>query len=186
MNETIQTILSRRCYRSFKPEQLKQEELDMIMECGLNAPSALNSQGWHFTVIQKQDVIRWMNSEIIKELPQSAKDRMTARNGGNEDFSVFYNAPTVVFVSGVAEDHYSPMNCSFATENMCLAAESLNIGSCIIGLAAFLFSTPKGEEYIKELGIPDGYKPLYAVVFGYKGMEMTKPERASGKVNVIA
>lgn len=185
MNETINTILSRRSCRGYKPEQLKQDEIDVIIECGLHAPSAKNTQAWHFTVVQNKELIDWMNTETVKLLPQQTKDRMTSRNGGNDNLSLFYKAPTLVLVSGDTRDRYMQMNCSFAAENMCVAAQSLNIGSCIIGLAALLFDTPKADEYIKELGIPEGYKPLYAVVFGYKDMEMNKPERLAGKVNVI-
>lgn len=185
MNETINAIMSRRSTRGFKTEQLKKDEINTIIDCGLNAPSAMNAQNWHFTVIQNKDLIDWMNMQIKEVLPAPARERMMARYNGSDDFSLFYNAPTVVIVSGLVDDKYSSMNCSFASENMCLAAESLNIGSCIIGLAALLFNTPKADEYIKELGIPNGYKPLYAVSFGYKDIDMTRPERVNGKVNFI-
>lgn len=185
MNETIKTILNRRSCRAYKDEQISNEELSFILDCGLSAPSAMNSQDWHFTVIQNKDLIDEMNMQIKKILPQPAKERMLSRNNGNENYSMFYFAPTVIIISGFNDDNYSQINCSLATQNMCLAAESLDIGSCVIGFAAMLFHSPKREEYIKKLNIPDNYKPLYAVCFGYKDMEMMKPERISGKVNFI-
>lgn len=185
MNDTIRTIQNRRSYRAYKQEQITKEQLDIIIDSGLNAPSAMNTQNWHFTVIQNEDLINWMNAKIKTELTQEFKERLIERNGGNEDFSVFYKSPTVIIVSGIKDDRYSIMNCSFATQNMCLAAESQNIGSCIIGMAALMFNTPKCDEYIKELGIPKDYMPLFAVCFGYKGMEASKPERIKNKVNYI-
>jgi len=61
MNETIQTILSRRSVRSYSSEQIKDEELDLILKAGLYAPSAHNQQSWHFTVIQDKEVINKLN-----------------------------------------------------------------------------------------------------------------------------
>lgn len=186
MNQTIETILNRRSYRAYQSKQITSDELSAILDCGLNAPSAMNSQSWHFTVIQNKGVIDWMNTQIKELLPQPAKERMIARNDGKEDFSVFYNAPTVFIVSGLKDDNYSTINCGLATQNMCLAAESLGVGSCIIGFAAFLFNAPQSEQYIRELGISEEYKPLYAVCFGYKNMQAQRPDRVENKVNIIA
>ncbi len=49
-----------------------------------------------------------------------------------------------------------------------LAAESLDIGSCWIGLVNFLFKSGRGTEYCKKLEIPEGYEPYYAITLGYK------------------
>lgn len=38
MNQVLETIKSRRSTRSFKAEQLKQEELDLMIEVGICAP----------------------------------------------------------------------------------------------------------------------------------------------------
>ncbi|MBF0442411.1 MAG: nitroreductase family protein [Oligoflexales bacterium] len=185
MNETIKTIYSRRSMRAFKPEQLKEEDVSTIIDCGLNAPSALNSQGWHFTVVQNKGLIEKMNTRIKEVLPTPARQRYLERHNGNENFSIFYAAPTIVVVSGLKDDAYTQINCALATENMCLAAESLGIGSCIIGMATLIFNSPDVDEYIKDLSIPQGYKPMYAVSFGYKNMQMTKPARIPNKVNYI-
>ena len=45
MNETMQTILTRRSIRAFKPDMLPRETIDAIIEAGLYAPSGMNTQG---------------------------------------------------------------------------------------------------------------------------------------------
>ncbi len=115
-------------------------------------------------------------------IKSSARRSMRTFPGGTA--SVFYNAPVIITVSCPA-DGSGNINAALATENICLAAESLGLGSCIIGLAAFLFNTPGGERYFNELQIPEGYKPIHAVCVGYKNMENEAPERAPGKVAVI-
>ena len=52
MNGTIKNILERRSIRAYKPEQISTLELNTILEAGKFAPSAMNGQPWHFTVIQ--------------------------------------------------------------------------------------------------------------------------------------
>jgi nitroreductase len=65
---------------------------------------------------------------------------------------------------------------SAAIQNMLIAAESLGIGSCWIGLARFYFMDPLN---CKRLKIPEGCEPKYAVIFGYKpdGFVGKAPER---------
>ena len=52
MNETIKTLLERRSIRKFKPAQIKEEELNAILEAGMYAPSGANQQSALFVVIQ--------------------------------------------------------------------------------------------------------------------------------------
>lgn len=66
MSETLQTIKERRSIRNFKDEQVKEQDLQAVLEAGLYAPSAMNEQSWHFTVIQ--------NTELLKKFTQIAKN----------------------------------------------------------------------------------------------------------------
>ena len=44
MNEVLKVLKERRSIRAFRPEPLKKEDLDAIVEAGLYAPSAKNLQ----------------------------------------------------------------------------------------------------------------------------------------------
>jgi len=182
-NDTVRSIMERRSVRQFKPDQITAQQLECIVDCGLNAPSAMNTQSWHFTVIQNAGLIDWMNGKIKENMPAAAAQRYKGRAG--EDFSVFYGAPTVVLVSGDKNDSYTDANCAYATQNMCVAAQSLGVASIVIGMARFLFVTPEADAYAKEFGIPDGYRPLYAVCFGYADMQPEAPARLDDRINYI-
>ena len=43
MNETIQSILNRRCIRSYEERDVEEEKINAILECGKYAPSAMVS-----------------------------------------------------------------------------------------------------------------------------------------------
>jgi nitroreductase len=185
MNQTLQTIRNRRSTRAFKPEQINEEELNAIIEAAIYAPSATNKQPWHFTVVQNKEMLEKLN-ESFKELAKKSDNDYVKRVGDNEKFHVFYNAPTVILVSGDEQNHYAAVDCATAVENMLIAATSLDIGSCWIGFIAYLLNSENGKEFMKELGIPEGYKQLHAVALGYKKVNVTNaPARKENSVNYV-
>jgi len=163
-NKVLKIIKSRRSIRAYLPKQIKGKELRAILEAGAYAPSAHNEQAWHFTVIRNKELIDRI-SEKAKELMAAQKDGWVKEMGGKRSFHVLYNAPTVIVVS-MRKDAIAPLvDCSAAIQNMLLAAESLGIGSCWIGLARFYFSIKKE---LPRLKLPKGHEPCFAVTFGYK------------------
>ena len=66
---------------------------------------------------------------------------------------------------------------------MLLAAESLDIGSCWIGLVRYYFTL---KDDLPRLDLPEGYEPCYAVALGYKGSRPAgAPPRKENAVNYI-
>lgn len=185
MVETLKVIRNRRSTRAFMPEQIKEEELKEILDAGIYAPSANNKQPWHFTVIQNKELIDRLNTDF-KELAQKSGNSYLESVGKNEKFHVFYNAPTVILLSGDKNNHSAAVDCAAAAENMLIAAEALGIGSCWIGFIAHLLNSEKSSEYNKELGIPEGYREFHAVALGYKKIiAANAPARKENTINYI-
>jgi nitroreductase len=176
MNAVLETIKNRRSTRKFRPEQIRQAELEQILEAGTYAPSGHNCQPWHFLVVQDREALAAINDCTKREMAKLA-DRHLAERAANPRYHIFYHAPTVIIVSGdwaatspvalaATGQSYTPLtDCAAAIQNMLLAAESLNIGSCWIGVVNFWFALPEETE---KLAVPKGYKPLFAVSLGYK------------------
>ena len=185
MNEIIENILNRRSVRVYAEEQIKQEDLELVLKSGLYSPSGCNMQPWHFTVVQNDTIIDELNVETKKELLNCENDYFK-EFAKNEKYNIFYNAPTIIIVSGEKKALVPETDCAAATENMILAAESLNIGTCWIGLVTFLFKSEQGAKYLKMLEIPEGYEPYYAITMGYKKYPNPKPQpRRENTVNYI-
>lgn len=184
MNETIKTILSRRSTRAYKQEQIKEEELQLILQAGQYAPSAINEQPWHFIVVQNKEMLKKINDACKAAFINSGNPRFADR-AKEEDFSAFYNCPTLIIVSAQEKTVAPQLDCALALENMFLAGESLNIGSCWIHAIAGILNSPEGQELKKELGIPEGYLAYCSGAFGYKAMEPTAPERKENIVTII-
>jgi len=162
-NLVLQTIQNRRSIRKFKTEQISEQELQTILDAGIQAPSANNSQSWHFTVVQNQEMIKYMSNTAKAAMVATGEDKLVSL--GQTAFNIFYNAPTVIIVSGSQKDGSALVNCGAAIENMLLAAESINLGACWIGFVKFFFANQEG---VKKLQLPENYQPFYAVAIGYK------------------
>ncbi|HSA07199.1 MAG TPA: nitroreductase family protein [Candidatus Gastranaerophilales bacterium] len=185
MNSTINAILNRRSVRSYSHKQIKNEELELILKAGLYAPSAHNQQPWHFTVIQDKKIIKNLNL-AAKQVMLELENESLKKYAEDEHFDIFYDVPTIIVISGEKSAIIPDIDCAAATQNMLLAAESLNIGSCWIGLVRHLFMIDKVGEYIKLFNIPEGFEPYYAITLGYKTIEdKPAPPRRENTVNYI-
>lgn len=185
MNETLKSILTRRSIRHYKPEQIKDKELQAILDAGKFAPSAMNQQSWHFTVIQNKEMLNKI-TQIGRAAFLKSENKYFAERAKAENFCFFHNAPTFIIVS-CDEKAIAPQNDgSLALGNMFLAAHSLEIGSCWIHAMNFLFSTAEGKELKRELKIPEGYIAVGSGAFGYKDEESPDPApRKEDTVNFI-
>lgn len=185
MNETIQTILKRRSIRAYEPTQITDEELEIILEAGKFAPSGANSQSWHFSVLQKIDLMDRLNAVVRETFLHSNNPRMLQR-AADENFSVFYKAPTAIIVSADESAITPQWDSTLAIGNMFLAAASLGIGSCWIHAIVHIFESEEGMSFKEELCIPDGYKVFGAGVFGYPSGDLPEPApRKEGTVDII-
>lgn len=169
MNETIKTILNRRSIREFKEEQINDEDINTILECGRYAPSGMNMQSYAFVVIQNEDMMHELINESMK---------ITGQNS-----SPFYGAPTVVLVFGDENIATYVKDASTAIENMHIAATALNLGACWINCVEDLFNSEDGEKLREEIQVPSNYKCVGSLAIGY--IEGTYPEAKPRRENIV-
>ncbi len=168
MNETVDVILKRRSVRNFLDKMISKEELRMIVDAGLFAPSAKNKQNWHFTVIT--------NKERIDEINNLALAGMTKLDLEiSDDYHIFFHAPVVISISSKIEG-YSQVNAGCVVENMAIAAASMGIGSCIIGQARYMYHQANKADIDRVLKIPENYDHDIAICFGYPKGDMNEPK----------
>jgi nitroreductase len=182
MNNTLDIIKKRRSIRNFKPDQIADSEIAAIIEAGMYAPSARGDQSWQFTVVQNGELLQEL-SEGVKRIYASLDNPFLQSLGKNEKYHLFFHAPTVILVSGNKEALLPEIDCAVCIQNMLLAAESLNIGSCWISGVNRLAAIEEGRSVFEKLNIPDGYRQYFSVAFGYKNIE--NPKAAPRKENII-
>ena len=159
-NETMRSILARRSYRTFDSRPVDDEALETIVTAGLYAPSGMNRQPWHFTVIRSREMLeRFGAARRALPLPPGIPPEVAARMG-----DPMRNAPVVILVSA-RETGTSLEDSCLAMENMFIAAASLGIMSGwdhAIVKDMFLH-----DSELKAELIPEGYTVYAAAFFGY-------------------
>jgi nitroreductase len=126
-----------------------------------------------------------IESWIVDEIRRSGDERrlkLIERSQGK----LFYGAPTLLILSADSSDPFGTTNIAALIENLLIAAESLNIGSCWIGMLTALARSQKKEEYAEKLHLPKGFLPYFGVVLGYKAIgEVPMPERRKDIISFL-
>lgn len=167
MSETLRIIKDRFSCRSFTEKMPTDEYLKLIAEAGTQAPSGMDRQGWHISVVKNKDLIREMEDEgkkILEAMDKKMYEKIMSRGG-----KVFYNAPCMIMIS-IKETNprgAEMVDCGILAQTMVLAAESLGLNTLHCGFAGLSFAGAKREEFIKRLQFPEGYQPGMAILLGY-------------------
>lgn len=180
---TLQSIRERSSHRKYREIQLTEDQLDNIVTAALQSPSAVNAQPWHFSVVQDQALLADINSAAALHATKRAANTRSARFD-DPAFHVFYHAPTVIFISA-HKGHYAPVDCGIAVQSMALAAESLSLGSVILGLPREAFVEEDKARFEQALGFPPGYEYVVAIALGTPDDEKTPHEIDKAKVTYL-
>jgi nitroreductase len=181
----METIKSRRAIRSFENKPVPDSAVLTMLEAATYAPSAINIQPWKFTLITNKEMMKQLSDMakpvLLRMLPDVGDEGLLGlkKTLSNPQYNIFYNAPLLIFVSGI-KSPYAIYDCSMAAQNMMLAAFTLGIGSCWIGTAVGLANEPKVKA---ELGVPDDHEVHAAIIFGYpKGGFPKAPKKSPAQI----
>ena len=165
-------IRTRRSCRSYKPEQITDEQLNVVLEAGTYAPTSRGLQS-PFIVAVQNDVLKerlaQMNAEVM-----------------GVTTNPYYDAPTYVLVFVPEDAPNGVQDASLVLENMMLAAHAQGLGSCWIHREREMFATEEGKELMRQWGLPEGLVGIGALSLGYPDSEPSpaKP-RKEGYVRVV-
>ena len=158
-NSPISWILSRRSIRKYQNAEIPQNEINILLKSAMQAPSAVNKQPWHFIVIKDKSIFK-----KIAEIHRSA--------------SFIDTASHAILICGDEQlEHdkgYSILDCSAATQNILLAANTLGIGACWIGIHP---REKRKEAFHQLFGLPEHVQPISLVSLGYPAEEKEMAER---------
>lgn len=138
-NPVIDAILSGYSVRNYSSVSVTDQQLDLILKCGIKAPSANNRQPWKFTVIKDDATMKEIINDVVP---------------GN----------VLIIISGVETlpaGTTPDFDCGLATQSMFIAAEGL-------GLGARIYGSPVRNVNLKREAyqIPAGYKAVMVLRVG--------------------
>jgi nitroreductase len=130
-------ILSGISERAYTTVPVTDQQIDVILRCGIKAPSAMNLQPWKFTVVKDEATMK----KIIPDV--------TAGN-------------VLIIISGADSKNGLPaFDCGLATESMFIAAHGLGLGARIYGSPVKSITTGRDSYQI-----PTGFSPVMVLRIG--------------------
>jgi nitroreductase/NAD-dependent dihydropyrimidine dehydrogenase PreA subunit len=193
--QLVRLMASRRSCRHFLDKPVSPDVLDDLVKIGCTAPSATNCQMWTFTVLPDRNAVlslgkslrdfyvnlnrlaakSWLRNlmalvgkrelqtyfrnyydfvnEALVEFERSGRDRL------------FYGAPAAVVVGCTRGASLPKEDTLLASQNILLAAHSMGLGSCLIGMAVEAMKNDRSIQ--RSMGIPEK-ETVYAVIaLGY-------------------
>lgn len=153
MKETLKDLKERRSIRAYRPEQIKEEELQAILEAGTYAPTGMGMQSPKIVVVQDKET----------------RDDLSVLNdrymGSGSD--PFYGAPTVLVVLASRERPTCVEDGALVMGNLMNAAHAVGVGSCWIHRAREVFDSEEGKALLKKWGVEGDYVGVGHCILGY-------------------
>jgi nitroreductase len=127
----FELVNKRESCRSYKNVPVEHDKIIACIEAARLAPSACNSQPWHFVVVDDR--------EKARELSPLLQDKVININKYTINVPLFIvvvegNANLLSKFGGRFKDQeYAKIDIGIAAEHICLAATEQGLGSCILG-----------------------------------------------------
>lgn len=208
--QLVRLMASRRSCRNYLDRPVDRAVLDDLVKIGITAPSGTNSQLWTFTIVPtRQGVSAFtervgqfferLNRMAEKSLMRSfmkligkpeldhyyreyyamVKEAMVEWRATGRD-RLFHAAPALIVIASKPRASTPKEDALLAAQNILLAAHSMGLGSCLIGLAV---SAMKNDRTIQRfLGIPDEEEIHAVITLGYPNEEY---QTCAGRYKVL-
>ncbi|HWA88749.1 MAG TPA: nitroreductase family protein [Rhizomicrobium sp.] len=158
-------LRDRRSVREYKREAVPRRTVETLIEAATLAPSAMNEQPWHFTVVQDKALLDTLSDRAKAHMLSSGGPVLEPHRSMLQEraFHIFYHAPALIVISAPEKMPWAVEDCALAAENLMLAAADEGLGTCWIGFAQSLLATDVGTSFI---GLPPGLRCVAPIVVG--------------------
>ncbi|MDR3300652.1 MAG: nitroreductase family protein [Candidatus Accumulibacter sp.] len=170
MNDTLNTIANRYSCRGFSSQPVSKTDLEILVRAGVQAPSSRGNAPWYLAVVTNRELIDQIRDSAFEVITR--RDKLGYQSIMDRGGDLFYNAQALIVVATKPTHDLTPadFDAGLLTGNICLAAHSIGLGTCICGFAthAFhVFKSPDGERFAKQLKFPYGYQMTVAILVGH-------------------
>ena len=174
MNEVIKNMAERRSIRAYKPDRIPREILEQIVEAGYYSPNAGNKQHLRMVICEDPKInerlgkLRMLVTEKFWWPKEGEPFEFTDEelDACDKDNS-FYNAPCVIYLFSKADFEFAEGDAYIMSNDLCLAARSFDVGSCVISVATDYFLVDSAKQILKDWGIPEDYRIFAHTALGY-------------------
>jgi nitroreductase len=189
MMNYAELLQKRRAIRDFRDQEVPLPLVEEILRDATLAPSASNNQPCRFVVVQCRRAIKNLSDESKACLLRDHSDGKIALNPtyvnllADENFNVFYNAPSLIFVAGPKSVGSLDVDAALAAGYIMFAAAARGLGTCWVALGANI----RDPKLRGELGLSENLRIVAPILLGYpKAIPAASERHAPEILRVIA
>ncbi len=150
MHAAIQNMFDRRSIRAYTSDPVSEEDIQLLLEAAMAAPSGRNDRPWHFIIVKERETL----------------DKLADVAGA---YRAIKQAPVCFCVAGDHEkSNLWDVDCASAVTNILNAATALGLGSLWMGVSHDAARTKQVRDL---LSIPENVTPLALVAIGHPAEE---------------
>jgi nitroreductase len=172
----LDAIFVRRSMRSYASDSIDEATVRALLDAAVQAPTAMHLEPWVFAIIQDRATLRRISDRAKGHWAQDAASFQELHRGiegdwagafasrfASPDFSVFYDAGTLIAIGARRLGPFVAADCWLAAENLMLAACAMGLGTCCIGSAVPVLNSPDTKS---ELGIDANVDIVAPIIVG--------------------
>ena len=155
----LDLVKKRYSVRNYLSRTIEPEKMNYIMECVRLAPSAVNFQPWHFSIVTESEKLTGLKSTYTREWIQTAPCIIVACVDHQEAWHRKMDG----------KDH-ADVDIAIAVEHLCLAAAEQGLGTCWV----CNFDASRCKEV---MALPESWEPVVLIPIGYPAEENLPEKR---------
>ena len=179
--EAIEAMITRRSTRKYSDRMPEKDIIEQVIQAGRYAPSGGNNQTTHMIVFTEKETLstlatlvreEFAGMEITEGMYASLKGSILAAKKGGYVFH--YNAPVLIVVANRKGYGNAMADSSCALENMMIAANALDLGSCWINQLHWLDENERIRQYMISHGLSEDETITGGLSLGYPEGELIR------------
>ncbi len=201
--QLVRLMSSRRSCRNFLDKPVDRSILDDLVKIGCTAPSGTNCQLWTFTILPSREAVLTLGTKVrdfyanLNSMAEKKWLRLGLRLVGKPELQqyyqgyyervkeglaefeqtgvdrLFHGAPAAIVVGSRPGATLPKEDAMLASQNILLAAHSMGLGSCLIGMAVEAMKNDRNVQ--TAIKIPHEEKIYSIIALGYSAEHYERP-----------
>ena len=161
----------------FTDDAVADADIEQILLAGINTPSSMNSQPWHFTAVTDASILQQIADDMSAGMPFGGPEETPDVDSSDGDAETapeqasttaptkadIADAPLAIVISCTESNE---LDAGLACQSMAIEAQLLGYGTKIVSSPTIALNGTKQAEYKELLGIPESQAVITVLLVG--------------------
>lgn len=174
-------LLTWKTTQYFTDKEVEEEDIEKIVNAGINTTSGMNEQPWHFSVVTDKEVLEEIADGMSMGAPAGAAPADEEEGEETQEEKQTVEETTVRNKAGIADvplaiiiscAEGSDLDAGLACQSMFIEARLLGYGAKIVSSPTMVLNGDDQDYYRELLGIPEEYSVATVLLVGVEDMSI--------------